>query len=328
MKRNILGRTGIEVPQLALGGLFISSYGGAFEMSKKATLKALEMGINYIDTAPAYENSEEVLGQIIADWEGPLTLSTKLGGRPQPFDARDKKALIASVETSLQNLRRDHVDILMIHEPDRTNEYNWWTDELNYEGPVLEVIDELKKRGLIRFSGLGGTTAHELARVVDSGKFDVVLTAYNYSLLWQEAKYEIFPCAKRHNVGVVCGSPLQQGALAVRHDDEVNHGAPWMAEPRRNQLKELYRLLDDTGMEIVEMAVRFVISNPDVDCVLTGSRSEEEFMQNYESVEKGPLPADILAEIDRIYNMVPFRPTLEYFTLPFGDKTKGQNPYY
>ena len=130
-------------------------------------------------------------------------MSTKLGGRPQPFDPQSKEGLIQSVEMSLENLHRDYIDLLMIHEPDRVKEYNWWTDELNYEGPVLEAIDDMKKAGMIKFSGLGGTTAHELARVCDSGKFDVVLTAYNYSMLWREAQYEIFKAAEKHNMGII-----------------------------------------------------------------------------------------------------------------------------
>ena len=328
MQKVILGRTGLEVTKLALGGLFISEYGGEFEQSKKATWKALEKGINYIDTAPAYYNSEKVLGNIIKDWKGELILSTKLGGRPDPFDPQNKEQLIGSVKESLHNLHRDYIDMLMIHEPDRIREYEWWTDELNYEGPVLEAIEYMKKEGMIRYAGLGGTTAHELAKVCDSGKFDVVLTAYNYSLLWREAQYEIFKAAKRHNMGIICGSPLQQGALAVRNDEEINHGAPWISEPRREQFKQLYKLLDDTGMDIVEMSIRFVISNPDVHCVLTGSRSEEEFLQNYAAVEKGPLPSDILERLDEIYAMVPFRPSLEYFTLPFGNECKGQKKFY
>ena len=285
MEKVILGRTGLEVTKLALGGLFLSELGGAFEDSKHATLKALELGINYIDTAPAYYDSEKVLGKILQEWEGPLVISTKLGGRPQPFDPQSKKALIQSVEMSLEYLHRDSIDILMIHEPDRVREYNWWTDELNYEGPVLEAIDEMKKAGMIKFSGLGGTTAHELARVCDSGKFDVVLTAYNYSLLWREAQYEIFQAAKRHHMGVVCGSPLQQGALAVRYDDAINHGAPWISEPRREQFRALYRLLDETGMGIVEMAIRFVISNPSVVCVLTGCSYDDQFMVKFLALE-------------------------------------------
>lgn len=328
METSVLGRTGLEVTRLSLGGFFLSVHGGDFEMSKQATLAALRRGIKYIDTAPNYYDSEQVLGTILKEWDGDVILSTKLGGRPKPFDPQNKAALIESVEQSLRYLHRDYVEILMIHEPDRKREYNWWTDELHYEGPVMEAIEELKTRGLIRYTGIGGTTAHELARICDSGKFDVVLTAYNYSLLWREAQYETFPNAIKHNMGIICGSPLQQGALARRYDDEINHGAPWISEPRRRQYKELYKLLDEAGMEIVEMAVRFVISNPIVNCVLTGSRSQQEFEQNCNAVEKGPLPADILKRLDEIYAMVPFRPSLEYFTLPFGNDNVGHSNLY
>lgn len=319
MKRKTLGRTGLQVGELSVGGLFLSGFGGGYEMSKKALLRALECGANYIDTAPGYGDSEEVLGGILrgVPHSGDLIFSTKLGGRPSPFDPRSKDGLIGSLKESLRLLKRSHIDILYIHEPDRPLQYDWWTDPETFDGPVMQALDELKKDGLIRYTGLGGTTNHELARVCDTGKFDVVLTASNYSLLWQEARYEVLPAAKRHNMGIVSGSPLQQGALTARFDDEVANGAPWMSMPRRNQYKALYKLLDDCGLPITELAMRFVISNPDFSCVLTGARSEEEFLSNLAAVEKGPLPQDILDEIEKIYQMVPFRPSLEPFSLPF-----------
>lgn len=157
----------------------------------------------------------------------------------------------------------------------------------------------------------------------DTGKFDMVLTTFNYSLLWREAEYEVLPDAKKHNMGVVAGTPLQQGALAVRHDDEINNGAPWISRPRREQFKALYKLLDESGMSIIEMAIRFVASSPMVDVVLAGARSVREFDENYAVMEKGPLPADILKRLDDIYAMVPFRPTYEQFAIPFGNEHKG-----
>ncbi len=317
LRKKILGRTGLEVGELSVGGLFLSDYGGGYEMSKKALLKALDCGCNYIDTAPGYFNSEEVLGNILTGCQKPLIFSTKLGGRPQPFDPKNKEGLLFSVKESLRLLKRDHIDILFIHEPDRPMQYDWWTDSDQYDGPVMEVLDQLKKEGLVKFIGLGGTTTHELARICDTGKFDCVLTASNYSLLWQEARYEVIPAAKRHNMGIVSGSPLQQGALSQRYDDLIEHGAPWLSLPRREQYRALYKLLDETGMPIVEMCMRFIISNPDISCVLTGARSEEEFLGNLHAIEKGPLPQDILDEIERIYQMVPFRPSLEPFSMPF-----------
>jgi D-threo-aldose 1-dehydrogenase len=323
LKKEILGKTGLEVTKLSLGGLFMSEIGGEFEQSKIATLYALEQGINYVDTAPSYWDSETVLGNILKGWNGkkPI-LSTKLG-TPAPFNPKSKKDIIESVEKSMERLHTDFIDIVMIHEPERKGQFDWWDNELTCEGPVIEALDELKKKGMIKYTGVGGTTAHELALVCDSGKFDVVLTAFNYSLLWREAQYEILPVAKKHNMGVICGSPLQQGSLAVRRDDEIDHGAPWLSKPRREQFKALYKLLDETGMDIVEMAMRFVISNPIVSCVLTGSRSKEELIGNMKSIEKGPLPEDILKRLDEIYATVPFRPTLEQFALPFGNERKS-----
>jgi len=323
MNTRILGKTQLEISELALGGLFVSSIGGEFQQSKKAILKALELGINYIDTAPTYANSEEVLGKALQNVDTPFILSTKLGGRPQPFQPQNKECLMKSVEESLELLKRDYIDILMIHEPDRPGQYDWWTDTDDYYGPVMELLAELKRDGIIGYIGLGGTTAYELAHIIRTGKFDVVLTAFNYSLLWRESEHEILPAAQEQNMGIIIGSPLQQGALARRYDSEVRHGARWLSAPRRKQFIALYDLLDEIGMPLTELAMRFVISNPDISCVLTGARSPQEIEQNVASVEKGPLPQDIHERLDEIAAMVPFRPFGEPFGLPFGRDYRG-----
>ena len=168
MKKNALGRTGLAVSRLGLGGLFVSSIGGEFERARRAVHRAVGLDVNYIDTAPTYADSEKVLGRCLEDVSEPLVLSTKLGGRPQPFDPRDKGCLMRSVEESLRLLKRDRIDILMIHEPDRPGQYDWWTDRESFDGPVVEVLDQLKKEGVIRSTGLGGTTAYELARLIST----------------------------------------------------------------------------------------------------------------------------------------------------------------
>lgn len=317
MKKRILGRTGLEVSELALGGLFVSSLGGEFEQSKAAVHRAIELGVNYIDTAPGYFDSEKVLGQIIKDIDAPLIISTKLGGRPSPFEPQNRGALMQSVEESLRLLGRDKIDILMIHEPDRPGQYDWWSDKQNFYGPVMDVLDDLKRQGIIRFTGLGGTTAYEIANVIRTGRFDVVLTAFNYSLLWREAEIEVLPAAKEQGMGIVIGSPLQQGALARRYDDKVRHGARWMSSPRRKQYIALYDFLDEIGLSLPEAGLRFVISNPDISCVLMGARSPEEVDQNAAAAAKGPLPADVLQRLREIAAMVPFRPFEEPFSMPF-----------
>lgn len=323
MLKRILGRTGLEVSELALGGLFVSSYGGAnIDQAREAVRTAVDGGVNYIDTAPSYADSEAVLGQALKGLSEPLILSTKLGGRPQPFDPRDKNALKRSVEESLHLLGRDHIDILMIHEPDRPAQYDWWSDPERYYGPVIDLLDDLKAAGAIRFTGLGGTTAYEMAPIVETGRFDVLLTAFNYSLLWREAERYLIPAAVRQNMGIVIGSPLQQGGFSRRWSDhEMN--ARWLSPPRREQFLALYRLAEDAGLAIPEMALRFAISNPSISCVLAGARSAQEVKDNLTAVSKGPLPADILTRLDQIAALVPFRPYEEPALLPFGREYKG-----
>ena len=323
MRKRTLGRTGLQVSELSLGGLFVSSFGGDYEQAREAIHRALELGVNYIDTAPGYGNSEEVIGRALEGVTAPLIISTKLGGRPQPFLPQDKGCLRQSVEESLRLLRRDHIDILMIHEPDRPGQYDWWSDWNSFTGPVLEVLDELKQQGIIRFTGLGGTTAYELPRIIRTGRFDAVLTAFNYSLLWREAEREVIPAAREQGMGIIVGSPLQQGALARRYDEQVQSGAPWLSAPRRAQYRALYAFLDELGVSLPELGLRFVISNPDVSCTLMGARSRQEVEQNVAALEKGPLPSDVLKRLDEIAAMVPFRPFEEPFSLPFTRPYRG-----
>ena len=323
MKYRTLGKTGLEVSELGMGGLFVSSFGAAREEGVRAVRRALELGVNYVDTAPGYRDSEEVLGEALEGVPQPYILSTKLGGRPQPFDAQDVDVLRASVETSLRLLRREQIDILMIHEPDRPGQYDWFPDWEHFHGPACELLDELKAEGIIRFTGLGGTTAYTLPHIIATGAYDVVLTAFNYSLLWQEATIAVLPEAVRQGMGIISGSPLQQGALARPYTEQVERGACWLSPPRRAQFVRLYALVRDLDMSLPELALRFVISNPDISTVLMGARSVEEVEQNVCSVGKGSLPDDVLGEIAAIAAMVPFRPFEEPFSLPFNRPYKG-----
>ncbi|NLS76024.1 MAG: aldo/keto reductase [Chloroflexi bacterium] len=323
MKKRMLGKTGLQVTELGLGGLFVSSVGGEYEQARAAIHRALALGVNYVDTAPGYYNSEEVIGRALEGVTAPYALSTKLGGRPQPFLPQDRDGLMRSVEESLRLLKRDYIDLLMIHEPDRPGQYDWWPEPWVYRGPVLDLLRDLKRQGVVGHIGLGGTTAYEMARIIRTGQFDVVLTAFNYSLLWREAEIEVLQAAKEQGMGIIIGSPLQQGALARRYDAEIEGGAPWLSSPRRAQYRALYAFLDELGLPITEVALRFVISNPDISTTLMGARSEAEVEQNVAAVDKGPLPADILKRLDEIAAMVPFRPFEEPFGLPFGRPYKG-----
>ena len=323
MEQRLLGRTGLPVSLLGMGGLFVSQVGGGDrDQACQAVHRALELGVNYVDTAPGYADSEEVLGLALEGTSQPYLISTKLGGHPQPFNPKDRDLLRRSVENSLRLLKRDTIDILMIHEPDRPGQYDWWDSYDTYHGPVSEVLAELKSEGIIRFTGLGGTTAYQLHPIIDTGHYDVVLTAFNYSLLWREAELEILPTARRHNVGVVIGSPLQQGALAQRYA-EIKTGARWLSSPRQRQFQVLYDFLDEIELSLPELALRWVISNPDISTTLMGARSVEEVEKNVAAVNAGPLPAEMLTRLKEIAEMVPFRPFEEPFGLPFNRDYNG-----
>ena len=326
MRHRILGKTEIQVSEIGLGGLFVSSIGSDRAEAVRAVRRGLELGVNCIDTAPSYHDSEEVLGQALEGMDQPYILSTKLGGRPYPFEPRDKDQLRQSLETSLELLKRNTIDILMIHEPDRPGQYDWYTDWEKFHGPVCELLAELKSEGIIRHTGLGGTTAYTLPAIMATGAYDVVLTAFNYSLLWQEARYAVIPEAVKQNMGIIVGSPLQQGALAACYTDQVENGAPWLSPPRREQFKRLYDLVAELGMPLPELAIRWVITNPFISTVLSGSRSAAEVEQNVGYVEAGPLPDAVMERVQEIADLVPFRPFEEPFGLPFGRAYRGPGP--
>jgi aryl-alcohol dehydrogenase-like predicted oxidoreductase len=317
MRRRVLGKTGLEVSELGFGGLFTSALGPGFEASRRAIFRAVDLGIDYFDTAPAYADSEEVLGRILREVRGHrLVLSTKLGGRPQPFDPRNPEQLTRSVEDSLRLLGREVIDVLFVHEPDRPLQYAWWTDPEAVHGPVIGVMEDLKRRGLVRFTGLGGTTTTEMAHCIRSGRFDVLLTAINWSALFREAEHEVLPAARERGMGVVLGSVLQQGALGRRYDEVVRRKPAWLSKPRQQQLLAFYAFLDEVGMPIAELALRFALSCPGFGSILIGPKTAEQVEQSVAAVAKGPLPADVLARLDGIAARVPFRPFEEPMILP------------
>jgi len=324
MNYRVLGKTGIKVSELALGaGMFHSSRDASRENAKQIVRYAVKSGINYIDTAPAYGDSEKVLGYALEEIDDPCIISTKLGGRPLPFNPQDKDDLRRSFSASLKFLKKDIIDILFIHEPDRPGLYNWFPDWDNFYGPVCDLLNDLKSEKLIRFTGIAGTTAYTIADIIKAGEYDVVLTAFNYSLLWQEALISIIPKAKKKNMGIIIGSPLQHGALAECYTDEIYNGARWLSPPRREQFKSLYALVKKIEIPVAELGLRYLLSNKDISTILTGVKSVRELEQNVKTVENGPLREDIMREIDEIAKMVPFRPYEEPYKLPFNTNYKG-----
>jgi aryl-alcohol dehydrogenase-like predicted oxidoreductase len=323
METRTLGRTGLDISILSIGGLYTSSLAGGEAETRRIMRRAVELGVNAIDTAPAYADSELTVGQAIAGMAAPLIVTTKLGGRPQPFDPRNIDALRASVEESLRLLGREHIDILMVHEPDRPQQYPWWTSYDPLDGPALQLMDELKTAGKIRFTGLAGTTVTEMTSLVRSNRFDVVLTAFNYNVLFREARQTVIPAAVANKMGVVLGSTMGQGFLTARADAEVRSQPVWLAAARQQQFLAYYRLLDESGLSPAEMCLRFAISDPEVSTIPIGCKTVAHLEASVAAVEKGPLPPDLLQRLDDLAAMVPCRPFEEPMILPFGKQYTG-----
>ncbi len=309
MKKRTLGRTGLEVGELSLGAAFVTGGEGGYDGALPVVRRALELGINLADTSADYGNSEEALGRALADVNQPCIVSTKLGPPPgwTDFDPKDKDQLRRVVDLCLKNLRRDVIDVMMVHEPDRPGQFAWYDDDISFHGPVVELLEELKDDGVIKHMGLGGTGVHELARLCDTGWYDVVLTAFNSSPLWRDSLSTVIPAANRHNMGVFLASPTQQGWLVKKYP-QVYTGARWLTEARRSQLKALYDLVDEIEMELPVLCLRWALGVEGVSTVLTGPRNVEQLEQNFKAVEQGPLPVDISRRLDEIYQMLPYRP--------------------
>ena len=323
METRRLGRTDLQISVLSIGGLYTSSLAGGESETRRIMQRAVELGVNAIDTAPAYADSEATVGRALEGNDAPLIITTKLGGRPQPFNPQDIDALRQSVDESLRLLGRDCIDILMVHEPDRPQQYPWWTSYDPLDGPALELMDELKAAGKIRHTGLAGTTVTEMTSLVDSGRFDVVLTAFNYNALFREAKDTVIAAAKKNDMGIMLGSVMGQGFLTRRADEEAQAKPIWLAETRREQLLAYYRLLDEAGMTAAELCLRFAVGNPDISTIPIGCKTMEHLEAGVAAVEKGPLPEDILSNLDKIAAMVPHRPYEEPMILPFGKSYQG-----
>ncbi|EMI23360.1 aldo/keto reductase [Rhodopirellula europaea SH398] len=323
METRRLGRTDLQTSVLSIGGLYTSSLAGGVAESKRIMQRAMDLGVNALDTAPAYADSEATVGEAIAGIDAPLIVTTKLGGRPQPFDPQDINGLRHSVDESLRLLGRDHIDVLMVHEPDRPQQYPWWSSYEPLEGPALDLMDELKAAGKIRYTGLAGTTVAELTSLVKSNRFDVVLTAFNYNVLFREAADSLIPAAVENDMGIVLGSAYGQGFLTRRADNEVLAKPIWLAEARQQQLLAYYELLDQAAMPAFELCLRFVLSNPSISTIPIGCKTADHLDTSVKAAAKGPLPPDILDRLDEIASMVPFRPWEEPMILPFGKSYFG-----
>ncbi|MBX3011114.1 MAG: aldo/keto reductase [Caldilineaceae bacterium] len=203
-----LGRTGLAVSEVSLGGAYLMGSDPAqqVEQAREIVQAAVRLGINYIDTAPLYGKSEILLGEALTSVDKThFHIATKVGYDPQDFDYR-ADSVLWSLERSLQRLRIDKLTIAQIHE---VNMAGW--ERIMEPGGTLEGLKLARERGLCSYIGITGRAIPLLAELAATGEFDTLLVYSDYHPAVQKAAEAVLPTAAAQKMGVVVGTPLANG---------------------------------------------------------------------------------------------------------------------
>lgn len=319
MQKRKLGRTGLEISVLgfgagAVGGLMTK---GAPADQERAIARAVELGINYIDTAALYGNgeSERNLGRVLKALKPDVVLGTKF--RLKAADrSRVADYVAQSMDESLKRLGLDHVDLFQLHNPLVAKDADDRMDveiALNEVVPALQKLQKAGKTRFIGFSGVGETPA--LLKAIESRAFDtmqVVFNALNPSAGGPMPKGapgqdygRLLDRTRAADMGTIVIRALAGGALAgteARHPLAMQAVDPIGSAPdfagdvaRARQLEPLVR--EGVAGSLTELAQRFVIAHPAVTTMLVGYSTLDQLEQAAAAVEKGPLPPSAVARI-------------------------------
>ncbi|MBI3921443.1 MAG: aldo/keto reductase, partial [Armatimonadetes bacterium] len=219
--------------------------------------------------------SEEILGMALKDETRPYYLATKVGYYPEPFDyTRD--TVWRGFEDSLKRLDRNQVDLLQIHE----SEMAGW-EGIFGKGRTLEALREMREQGLVKAIGITGSDLDLMTRAIRTGEFVSVVTFLKYDLLVQSANEDLIPTAAEHGVAVILGSPLHAGLLGSKRD----HWLQTRFADLRPRLGRIEALLADQAEPISRVALRYLLSNPNVAVLLSG-------VSNLQELEDSALASD------------------------------------
>ena len=295
MEYRSFGKTGWRVSEIWLGG---SWFYGRSEMGLKpvshgvsVVQRALELGINYFDTAPLYGKgrSEEVLGEALRGVIEPYYLATKVGYYPEPFNyTRDD--VWRGIDASLKRLKRDHLHLLQLHESEQAG----W-EGIFGKGRALEAMLEAKEQGIADEVGLTGSDLDLMARVLEeTDVFVSVITFLKYDLLTQEARDKLIPTAVDREVAVICASPLHGGLLGSTRDRWVQRERFSELHPR---LRQIESLLENEEEPIERIGLRY-LSDPRVSLVLSGVQDIAELEASCSVSDSRHLDAGLIEAIE------------------------------
>ncbi len=292
MIKNLLGRTGLEVTQIGYGSMGIRGpkTWGVRVVSEEAADEilnsVLDAGINFIDTAPDYGISEQRIGQYISSRRSEYYLATKCGCAPTQHEDRletdhiwNKDVVKRNIETSLERLRTDHVDVLQFHGGD--------APALQREG-LIDLLIDFRDQGMIRFLGSSSSLPH-LPALIELDVFDTFQIPYS---CLAPRHHDLITAAAETDAGIIIRGGIAQGGP----DAEIQRPAlndVWT----RARLDEV---LPD-GMTRAELILRHTISHPHCDTTIVGTCNLEHLAENLAAAAKGRLPQDLYDQVtDRV----------------------------
>jgi aryl-alcohol dehydrogenase-like predicted oxidoreductase len=313
MKHRPLGRTGIEVSEVGYGAWGIGGkmwLGGNDDESLAALRRAIELGLNFIDTALVYGegHSEQLVGEVAREASSPIYIATKVPPKNRLWPARPGigiaevfpyEYIIQSTEESLRNLQREQIDLLQLHV---------WNPEWIDDDDWRRAFEDLKKSGKVRAAGVS-INDHQPDSALDlirTGLIDTVQVIYN--IFDQSPEPFLFPLALQKNIGVLARVPLDEGALTgtITEDTQFEKGdfrGYYFRGDRKREVVEhveaLRRDLEGVPGSLAEIALRFCLSDTAVSTVIPGMRRVRTVEQNCAVSDAGPFDLDTLAILKR-----------------------------
>ena len=281
MNYRTLGRTGLQISEVSLGGAYLMGNDPErfVESTCQVVQRAVELGINYIDTAPLYGKSESLLGAALAETQGKFYIATKVGYDPTDFDYR-RDSVLHSLERSLQRLRLDKLTIAQIHE---VNMAGW--ERIMESGGTLEGLRAAQQQGLCDYIGITGRAIPLLARLAATGEFDTVLVYQDYHPCSQKAAVEVLPAAAAQQMGVVIGTPLAGGLFA----DAPRRAAALASlenEETRQAFWQWFKQVELLPGTVPQQAYRWILADARVSTVSSGAGNVAELEEVAQTTAK------------------------------------------
>jgi aryl-alcohol dehydrogenase-like predicted oxidoreductase len=315
----LLGKSGLRVSELALGAMsFGTEWGWGIEINEARKMLDLyiDNGGNFVDTANFYTNgsSGRMLGELLGEKRQQIVLSTKYTFSTHPGDpnggGNHRKSMVRSVETSLQRLKTDYIDLLYLHIWDGTTPVE----------EILRAMDDLVRAGKVLYVGISDTPAWQIARMQAianlRGWSPLVALQIEYNLIERTTERELIPMANEMGLAVVPFSPLANGLLSGKYarEDFLNKSrSTGFQGSRKNGIESLGKFTE-RNMEIIDevkkvasevqkspaqVALAWLLSKPTVTSVLLGASKLEQLENNLGSLNT-PLSPDQIKRLDAI----------------------------